>query len=72
MSKTLWYAVQNVRTKRHHVVRHEKGATEDDLEFLTTRNGWPREFANGEAAHAAAEQANANRWREVLAEQQAG
>ncbi len=54
-----WHIVQNVKTGFYHVVRHESGASEDEMEFLSTPSGHPRRFATGEAAQVALTKAEA-------------
>ena len=57
-TKTQWHVVQNVKTGHYHVVRYVPGQSEDDMEFLCGRSGFPRTFAGGEVADKAADKAN--------------
>ncbi|MEY5098404.1 MAG: hypothetical protein RJA36_1123 [Pseudomonadota bacterium] len=69
-TKTQWHVVQNVKTGLYHVVRHEPGKTEEDMEFLLGRGGFPLNFSTGELADKAATRANSLRWQEAMCDEQ--
>ncbi len=58
VNKTLWHVVQNVKTGHYHVVRYMPGQSDEEMEFLCGRSGFPRAFIGGELADSAADKAN--------------